>query len=554
MEGNINGSGYYKNKLIEYAQNKIDRKLEKEGKLIKNTAPTYVIYARRSTKGKKRQERSLPDQIKACQKLAEDKKLTVRGLIQEKESARKHGVRDRFYEMLDGIRKKRYNSIITWHPDRLARNMKDAGTIFDMLETNQIIDLQFPTYTFTKDTNGVMALGIQFVMAKQYSDNLSATSSRGSKNKVQEGKANITKYGYLLDKNYYLRPDKHSYPLLKKAFRMALDRQPLVIIADYLNKNKFEYNKKVTKMTKQKLSSIFNDPFFAGIHIYSDQIIDMSKIDPEFEQIITPLDFLELRNIFDIAKGFKKVKASEILLRDMVKCFYCGNYMTPGKPRSSGRSRLRYLRLICTNQKCIRRFEKKPNGKTIPKDIRAKVIFDYMIKVLQGNIYINEEGYNQYVNEAKKQLSIDRVDYIQQLKILARKIKEFQSDLDEKTKAITIIKNQKVMDELNEQISKLSDEKNISTTKRDEIEKYITDIDHSIQSELVSYENLLNFFNNIVGIIQNHNNRLLIDKVIRMVFLNFTVDYEKVLSHQLNPSFERYVKLPSVLSSRSGGT
>ncbi|HLL60742.1 MAG TPA: recombinase family protein [Candidatus Nitrosocosmicus sp.] len=542
---------FYRDKVLEYANTQVSLKLKRAGKLPIDITPKYVIYARRSTKGKKRQERSIPDQIAECQNLAKSKDLKVIEILKENESAKKSDKRDVFNEMLINIKKGKYNSIIAWHPDRLARNMGEAGQIIDLLDRSIIVDLQFPTYIFTRDANGLMALGIQFILAKQYSDNLSITTQRGSKRKALEGRApRSTKYGYILDKKGYFIPDGDNFNLLQSAFKMALERVPMEEIATYLTENDFKYNGKKTETTKQKISAIFQDPFYTGIYIYSDEIIDLTKVDPTFKPMIPYLDFLELRNRYDSSKSFKRIRASEILLRGMVLCYYCQNFMVPAKP--TGGSGKRYLRLTCVNNKCPRRFEKKNNGKNIRRDIRSKVIFTYMISFLQNNIQIDRDLYNEYVVEAQKHLLVEREGLTNTLRNYKRKRKALEELLVDKEKALTKIKNSDRIDEINDKITTMMTNKNILDDEIKNIEDRIINIDHNGKSELITYEKFLNFFENITGIIQNSDNKLLVDKVIRMVFLNFAVDDEKVVSHQINPSFEKYIKVPVVLSSRGG--
>ncbi|PIP32458.1 hypothetical protein COY59_02470 [Candidatus Gottesmanbacteria bacterium CG_4_10_14_0_8_um_filter_37_24] len=231
----------------------------------------------------------------------------------------------------------------------LHRNMKDAGEIIDLLDRGIIVDLKFSQYTFVNDANGIMTLGIQFVLAKQYSDNLSAVSQRGSKNIAQKGRSptNVPKYGYKMSEARYYKPDGDNFTLLQQAFKMALDRKPLEDIAEYLNKNNFTFREKQTKMTKQKLSDIFSNPFYAGVNVYGGEVIDMAEADHSFKPMVTPLDFLELRSILNKATSFRRTQELKVFLfSKMVNCGYCGNLMTPGRSRSSGKSHHRYLGVI----------------------------------------------------------------------------------------------------------------------------------------------------------------------------------------------------------------
>ena len=62
----------YKQQLLEYAKFLSDNRLRERGKIVEGTKPVYVLYARKSTKGKDRQERSIPDQISDCQQIIKE--------------------------------------------------------------------------------------------------------------------------------------------------------------------------------------------------------------------------------------------------------------------------------------------------------------------------------------------------------------------------------------------------------------------------------------------------------------------------------------------------
>ena len=530
-------------RLLEYAQQLVNEKLKKEGKLLPNVERTYVMYLRKSTKGKKRQERSIPDQRAECQKLVKDLGLKLIETLIEKESAKKAGKRDEFYVMLDNVRRGKYNSILAWHPDRLARNMKDAGEIMDLLDRNKLIDLKFPTYMFSKDANGMMALGMQFVLAKQYSDNLSVSSSRGSKRKAMEGKATKPKYGYVLDKHRHFRIDEHSFELLKEAFQMGLNGVSLEKIATYLNSKKFLYDGNQTKVTKQKLSSIFTDPFYAGIYIFGSEIINLPKVDPSFKQMITALDFLDLRNLQNEARGYKKVRTTGILFSKMVNCSYCNNLMTPGKSESG--TGKRYLYLYCTNKRCITHLDKKK----LKRQIRSKMILDFVYGLL-SKLRIDKKAYEAYITEAQSSLVQDKQTYIEELRSIPRAIADIDKNINNLSLSLSKAKEGEVTEEINNKIATAIEEKNDYLKRKEIVTNSIIAIERGIRTDTISYEKFLNFFNNIVGILQNSDNVVLVDKMLRMIFLNFTVDNEKVTSYQLNPTFEKYAKIDSVILGR----
>lgn len=540
----------YKQQLLEYAKFLADNKLRERGKIVEGVKPVYVIYARKSTKGKDRQERSIKDQIEDCQKIVKDLHIRPVKIFKEMESAKTPGKRDKFSEMVEGIRTGKYNSIIAWHPDRLARNMKEAGEIIDLLDRGKIVDLKFATYTFIRDSNGIMTLGIQFVMAKQYSDNLSVSSTRGSVKKAKEGRppGNRPKYGYFVNEGGYLREDGDNFKLLQNAFRMALDRNGLEKIANFLNESNFYYKGKQTKMSKQKLSGIFSDPFYAGLYLYGTEIIDLHSVDSIFKPMVTEIDFLELRRILKDTYSFKKRGVKVQLFSKMVKCGYCGNLMSPGIPTSGGKGKNRYLTLRCNNKSCSSRFDK-----TISKEVRGKVLVEYIVSFLNSGLEVNEKAYNAYLKEAKEALFEKRDDCVKRYKIICIQIGKADESIEIKSNALANAKGE-LIDKLNKIIEGIMTEKMALEGEKEKTKETITTIDHDIKSDAMSYENFLNFFKNLGNMVKNSDDQYLVDKVIRMVFLNFEIKNKKVTNFRLNPMFEQYVKIPSVLQSRGRQT
>ena len=92
----------------------------------------YVLYARKSTDDPKRQIRSINDQIDECKLLAERSGMRIVKVLKEEKSAKKYGNRPQFTEMLKGF-PVQYDGLLAYHPDRVARNMRDAGIIIDLL-------------------------------------------------------------------------------------------------------------------------------------------------------------------------------------------------------------------------------------------------------------------------------------------------------------------------------------------------------------------------------------------------------------------------------------
>lgn len=89
----------------------------------------YVMYLRKSTEDEGRQIRSIKDQENDCVELGKRLGLNIIEIISERKSAKNPNNRPEFTKMLKRIKAKEFNAVIAWHPDRLARNMVEAGKI-----------------------------------------------------------------------------------------------------------------------------------------------------------------------------------------------------------------------------------------------------------------------------------------------------------------------------------------------------------------------------------------------------------------------------------------
>lgn len=112
-----------------------------------NNAPRelkYVAYVRKSTEEADRQILSIQAQKDEIKKQFKDYDLIF---IEESHSAAKGGMRPEFRKMIRGFEKGKYQGLLAWHPDRLARNIQDSATIITLLKNGVIQDLKFCNFT-----------------------------------------------------------------------------------------------------------------------------------------------------------------------------------------------------------------------------------------------------------------------------------------------------------------------------------------------------------------------------------------------------------------------
>ncbi len=548
------------NKIIEtdrILKSLLEQNLNIGNEVIDYSTYKYVIYARKSTTSEERQERSLGDQIAECAELAKRLNLNVVEIIEEPESARESGIRLKFDKMLSDVKAGKYQGIIAWHPDRLARNMKDAGAVIDLLDKLILKDLRFATFTFENSPMGKMLLGISFVLSKQYTDHLSESVKRGNTHSLAEGRwIGKPKHGYYLDPNKRLRPDGDNWILIKQAFKKRLADVALTDIVDYLNNNKYSkapvpYQEHGPRthfvMTVQTLSAIFKDPFYAGVAIYGDQAIQLEEL-YDFTPIVTEDEWLKLcpmnsaapkskvSRLYRSAKHF--IEAD--LLRQMITCGYCNRSMSSGittkKKKDGTKTYLYYYR--CETPSCS----------FCGKSVRAKVITNFIYDFFDHFIFASEEAYALYCEDIK-------ITSREQTELARAELNSLKRELTEKKKSYAHTK------------AVCAKQPDMARYFKNELEQYVQEIpliEQQIEHHKtlltqtvevpVAYEQFLELSKELASAIRKYDDITLKDKYIREVFSNLTVKDKVVAEYSLKEPFASWVKEGKFLNGRGSRT
>ena len=187
----------------------------------------YFIYCRKSTEDDDHQALSLESQRRELARFAAEQSLPVVDTVWESKSARVPGHRPVFADMLKRIARGEADGILTWHPDRLARNAVDGGRIIHYLDTGKLTDLRFPTFTFENSLQGKFMLMLMFGHSKYQVDCLSEHVKRGNRMKRELGwLPGFAPVGYLNIRSdsgaKVIGRDPERFPVVKKLWRSFL--------------------------------------------------------------------------------------------------------------------------------------------------------------------------------------------------------------------------------------------------------------------------------------------------------------------------------------------
>lgn len=398
----------------------------------------YVLYARKSSEENDAQLKSLPDQIKYCKDYAARNGLRIAAIVQEAQSAKtpatfngeKPPIRPKFVQMVNDIKAGKYDGIISYHPDRLARNSLDSGILIEMLD-HQLRDMKFFTVQFTNDASGKLLLNVLFAMSKEYSEHLSENVQRGVDTNFEQGKsAGVHKWGYIRSEiTGFYEPDPACFDHIKKGWAMILEGKTQKEVVDYWTENDVHRYTKITRKNKsqrkitisaQMASTIFRDPIYYGILCQTEQQVDLRLVTPNFKPMITEDEYNAVQEMSQYrAKRHKNItkRATFYPLRQFVSCSECGEKMQVGKSRGSGGDYYLYYR--CDNKNCTR----------ATKNVRAKVIFDDMYGRLD-KLRFTAKDYDLYAKEIDRYTGERAEDLRIEINSKKGRLKHLQKELD----------------------------------------------------------------------------------------------------------------------------
>jgi DNA invertase Pin-like site-specific DNA recombinase len=438
----------------------------------------YAIYLRKSSDEKSdKQLKSIGDQLLDIkEKVLEPNKITNYQIIKEEHSAKTSDTRTKFNNMLTGLWSGEYDGLIAWHPDRLARNMKEAGEIIDMLDRFVIQDLLFATASYENNANGKMMLGISFALSKQYAEHLGESVLRGYGRRIGEGiYLGKMVHGYKILKDGFLEPDGKNFLIIQEAFQKRLQSKPesLNDIAKWLNKQDYTqcYGRKQersrTRFNDKKLSELFRESIYAGYLQYGvAKPVDLVEL-IDFEPMISAEEFLKLNNLDSLDKivtrGVVTQNKFVTLLPGRIICGHCKSNMHVNTGTGKTKKKT-YVYFRCDNTECPFRLDSPKNPRHNKHSIRANVVTNAAVETLGAAQFDLKKAYANYIAEQKKAVEREQIDLISQERRIRADRQQTEANLERAKSVIA------------------------DPTKADVAEYYKADIKKYIEVELPSYE------------------------------------------------------------------
>ncbi len=376
----------------------------------------YFIYARKSTEDEDRQLLSIEAQLVELEEFAAKEKLEIVASLCEAKTAKEPG-RIKFAEMLQKIENGEADGIISWHPDRLARNSIDGGKIIYMIDRGLIKSLKFPTFWFEPTPQGLFMLQIAFGQSKYYVDSLSENTKRGLRQKIRNGIwPSWAPVGYLNNlKTKMIDVDPEKALKIRKLFELyATGNYTFNSLSKWCKENDLRGNLG-KHISTSNISIILRNIFYLGLMKYNGEIFE-----GKHEPIISKKLFDKVQEILNQRGRPQKIKKHNFAFVGLMKCLCDASITAEIKIKKNGR---KYVYYRCTKKK----------GQCQEKYLREEILTE-QIKTFLQKVSLSSQDTEKVLFElgkeelqAKEQAKI----FVQNLKSeLAKADKQLEKLLD----------------------------------------------------------------------------------------------------------------------------
>ena len=378
----------------------------------------YIAYCRKSTDEKDKQIMSIEQQMEELKAFAQRENLEISQFLTEAETAKVPG-RPIFNSLITLIEKGLINGIISWHPDRLARNSIDGGKIIYLVDTGKLQALKFPSFWFENTPQGKFMLSIAFGQSKYYVDNLSENVKRGLYFKLRRGDwPSYAPLGYKNDRNTRsVMIEPRSARLVKEAFKNFASGEfsSMKDIRDLFFKNEIT-RRNGKPLHFNQIREMLQRTFYYGLMTYRGETYE-----GKHRPLITKKLFDEVQKVLE-KKYNRKPQKHDFAFTGFIKCKECDSFFTAEKhkkfyPKTRGEVWYTYYRCVKKKGVCSQPY--------LPESELEKQLRD-----LIGSVSLSEVLANKLLAMAEKDGEKEKQFAVGELQKLSFSLTEIEKKLD----------------------------------------------------------------------------------------------------------------------------
>ena len=370
----------------------------------------YIIYARKSTEDENHQILSIESQLAELREFAAKEKLEIVASLCEAKTAKEPG-RTKFAEMLSLIKKDKADGILSWHPDRLARNAVDGGKIIHLIDKGIIKSLKFPTFWFEPTPQGLFMLQIAFGQSKYYVDNLRENVTRGMRQKIRNGVWPLwAPLGYLNNPiTRGIDVDEKKASLVKKMFRVySSGNHTLKEMSEWCKRAGLKSNLD-NGISPGQVQTTLQNIFYIGLMKYKGEVFE-----GKHKPLISKKLFDKVQEVLKERGKPQKIKHNFAFL-GLMKCPCSAAITAEKKIKKSGRE---YIYYRCTKKK----------GPCLEKHFLREEDLIKQIKTYLQKVSLSSQDTKRVLAELEK----DELKAKEETKILVQNLKKEIAEIETK--------------------------------------------------------------------------------------------------------------------------
>ncbi|HEV7702316.1 MAG TPA: recombinase family protein [Candidatus Paceibacterota bacterium] len=336
----------------------------------------YCLYARKSTEQEDKQVLSIDSQIKEMEKMAAADNLEIVVMKKESHSAKEAGQRPVFNEIVEELKQGKYNGILTWAPDRIARNAGDLGRIVDLMDQKKLIEIRTYGQKFMNTPNDKFMLMILGSQAKLENDNKVINVKRGLRTRAAMGlRPSMAPTGYLNSKNKdekcQVIVDAKRAPVIKQMFeKVANENYSGRKVFKWLKEIEFK-NKNGKYVTLGNIYRMLRMTFYYGVFEYPEGSGEWFT--GKHIPIISQSLFEAVQEKIKVEK--KKAYGREFAFTRMLHCAYCESGIT-------AEEKIKELKDGGSNAHVYYRCTKVKNRECPNESVKESILIDEMLPII----------------------------------------------------------------------------------------------------------------------------------------------------------------------------
>ncbi len=353
---------------------------------------TAVIYARYSSNNQT--EQSIEGQLTVCQKYALDNGLQIVDTYIDRAMTGTNDNRAAFQKMLsDGKRNSRWEIVLVYALDRFGRNATEVAVNKQRLQKNGKTLISATQRTSvnidgTRNLDGILLENVYIGLAEYYSVELSEKIKRGQKENRKKGLhcGGTIAYGYKsVDRKLQIVEEAEAVRFI---FDQYVHGVTVPKIIDQLTEKGY-----VPPFRPHRIYNILRNQNYTGVYEHKGEIYDNI-----YPQIVSFEMFTKARAIIDSNKTGSRSVQTVYLLRNKLKCGYCGMPISAECGTSHTKERKYYYK--CRGRK---KYRKGCTKTTIKKELLEEFVIDFILGELKRSENV-EKAVNAIMSLQEKYL------------------------------------------------------------------------------------------------------------------------------------------------------